>query len=124
MGAYLELWRRAFDFSGRTSRSRFWQAIGWECLLRLMFLLFVPLTVVLCTDLSAQQIASAIDLAGRVYGFCLLISLTSMTVRRLRDAGYSAKALFWLLVPGIGMLALICRLCEKSIPESNSDPEI
>ncbi len=124
MGSYLECWREAFDFSGRTCRSRYWQAIGWDCVLRLLLIFVVPLAAVHCSDLTLRQIHTAMQFVYNLYGLCFCVALLSMTVRRLRDAGYTAKALIWLLVPGIGMLALICRLCEVSVPELNSDPEI
>ena len=124
MGAYLECWHRAFDFSGRTCRSRYWQAIVWECVMRLLFIFVVALTVVLCTDLTAQQIYSAIQVVYNLYGLCFFVAMLSMTVRRLRDAGHTAKALFWFLLPGIGAVALLCRLCEASVPELNSDMKI
>jgi len=124
MGAYLEFWRRTFDFTGKTVRSRYWQAIGLELILRLFFIFVVPLAVVFCSDLTAIEIYTAIQLVYNLYGLCFFVALLSMTVRRLRDAGYSAKTLFWFLLPGIGAVALLCRLCEASVPESNSHPEI
>ena len=92
--------------------------------MRLLFVFVVPLTAVLCSELTAQQIYTVTQVVYNLYGLCFFVALLSMTIRRLRDAGYTAKTLFWLLLPGIGMVALLCRLCEASVPESNSDPEI
>ena len=47
----------------------------------------------------------------------LLIAVTSATVRRLNDAGYSWRSFAWLLIPLVGYLAFAARIWSKSVEE-------
>ena len=55
------------------------------------------------------------------YGTIALIVLWSIPVirntrYRLQDAGYGKKTYLWLLLPVIGWIIFIVRLCAKSLP--------
>ena len=55
------------------------------------------------------------------YGTIALIVLWSIPVvrntrYRLQDAGYGMKTYLWLLLPIIGWIVFIIRLCAKSLP--------
>ena len=119
--SYYEAWKRYRDFAGRTSRSAFWLAWITHKFLSivLMFILAFGLTV--ASDLTAEEVNAVIRLTLSLFQLAFLVPCIAMTVRRLRDAGYSAKSFYWLLVPLIGGIAFFARLCTKSMDERKSE---
>jgi uncharacterized membrane protein YhaH (DUF805 family) len=119
--------RKYADFTGRASRPEYW----W-------FLLF---TVIVSTALSI--IGSMTSLGrftmpmmggyGYNYGYgygissniltslwslATLLPILAVAVRRLRDSGHSWGNLFWALLPIVGLIILIVRLCQPSLPQA------
>ena len=114
MGEYIAFWRRYADFQGKATRQDFWTAILVWSVVSAVLGIVLPLIALLALNLVPEQ---AVDIARCIFGVYELVSivpLLSVTVRRLRDAGYSAKSFFWLLLPGIGGIAFLVRLCAKS----------
>ena len=109
------LWR-IFTFSGYISPSQFWSEIA----LRLIG--FFCATIFLCIALSVaipgdvERILALVDVLLPVLGVLWLIPIVALTRRRLRDAGYSAKSYLWLLIPVVGQIVFIVRLCCKTAP--------
>lgn len=109
------LWR-LFTFSGYISPGQFWSEIvirivGFFCA---VIILCIVLTVSMAAD--TEEIISLVNLLLPVLGVLWLIPIIALTRRRLRDAGYSAKSYLWLLVPVVGLIVFIVRLCSKTAP--------
>ncbi len=103
IAAYQAFWTRAFDFSGRSTRSAFWYA----CLDN--FIVTILLAVI------ASQVA-AFQALSTLYSLATIIPGLALAIRRLRDAG---KAWAWILiglVPIIGAIWLIVLYCQPSLP--------
>ena len=119
MKAFLDFWLRWSDYSGITNRRDYVGAILFNLLLHI---LFVILFILICIFLGivgipgtwAETLPALVTTVVRVYDLAFFVPLLSATVRRLRDAGYSAKAFLWLLIPVLGMIAFFARLFEKS----------
>lgn len=111
------LWR-TFTFSGYITPGRFWSELGMRAIS------FFCATIILCIVLSVtvpgdtEDVMAAVDIAVPILGLLWLIPCIALSRRRLRDAGYSAKSYLWLLVPGVGLIALLARLCAKSVPRA------
>lgn len=100
MDAYFNAFARAFDYSGRSTRSEYWLfQLGWLIVALIVFFLvgwFAPRLVV-----------------GRVnvvnVGLLLvhLLPWLALTSRRLHDSGHRAGWLAWLLLPGLGAIVLL-----------------
>lgn len=123
MKSYLDSWKRCFDYSGRTTRGQFWIASGMHFLasfLWLLLALFLSYFLGKQFQLELQQTAAIASRLGQLYGIGATLCSISMSTRRLRDAGYSPKSFFWLLVPLIGGIGFLYRLCAKSAPEPDA----
>ena len=117
MPEFLDFWKHYADFKGRTTIRGFWIAL-------LFWYLLAAIVLVCLLIFSIAALHYEPERAIEFSRFCLLcgyghtvIPLLSLTVRRLRDAGYSAKNLFWLLIPGIGAIVFLVRLCSESKTE-------
>ena len=87
------------------------QIISYFCaVIIMMIILSVALDV---NTERLTQIASYTALA-MIPLWCIPIARN--TRRRLRDAGYTAKAYLWLLLPVIGWIVFIGLMCAKSLP--------
>ena len=106
---------RIFTFSGCVSASEFW----WGLFTRIFS--FFAAVVALCILLSAalqgtaEQINRVVNIAVPILGIIWLAAIAALTRRRLRDANVSPKNYFWLLVPVIGWIVFIVKLCARSV---------
>ncbi|AOX67162.1 hypothetical protein BJK06_16850 [Curtobacterium sp. BH-2-1-1] len=99
--------RKAADFRGRAARPEFW----W----------FILFSAVVGTALGAANVVTPAGtvmvgsaLSG-VWSVVVFVPTLAVTVRRLRDAGRRWQNVFWLLLPFVGLILLIVRLCEPSV---------
>lgn len=105
------LWR-SFTFSGYISRGQFWSEIAMR------IIGFFCATIILCIVVSVaipadtERVVALVNILLPILGLIWLIPIIALTRRRLRDGGYSAKSYLWLLIPGIGLIAFIARLCS------------
>ena len=114
MTAYLDFWRHYADFKGKTTRQGFWLAIVLWDIIAFVLLMTLSITAMFALKLGPEQAESLARGISSLYGWASIVPLLAITVRRLRDAGYSAKSFLWLLVPVIGQIAFFARLCSKS----------
>lgn len=109
------LWRM-FTFSGHVSAGSFWSDLAIR-----MISLFCAI-IVMCIVVSATvsgETAEIISLCERLVPVLSIVwcaTLVPMSRRRLRDAGYGAKSYLWLLLPLVGWIVFVVRLCGKSVP--------
>ena len=100
ISSYSSGWKRAFDYSGRSSRADFW----WFQLVNiLVFVLLNIVTGVLAGVFSDNPAPAAVvaSLAG-LYSFAQIVPEISLAVRRMRDIGKEWYWIFISLVPCIG----------------------
>ena len=84
-----------------------------------IILVSIALAVFLPLETEALiQIANRVA-CGMIVLWCLPVLRN--TRRRLRDAGYTAKAYLWLLLPVIGWIIFIALLCKKGLPIKSSE---
>ena len=99
-----------FDFSGRATRSEFWNFILFYLLLSLPFCMLA-----FWTGLGN---ASRLFLLMAVIIFIVLLLIVipawAVCVRRLHDTGRSSRWIFLSSIPYIGIIALLVILCLKS----------
>ncbi|MCI9888923.1 DUF805 domain-containing protein [Micrococcales bacterium 31B] len=99
--------RRFFDYRGRSSRSEFvWVAAT-----------HVAITLTVTVLSIARVLAEGLGLTGstpgdnspiyNLYSLVMLVGMVSLTVRRLRDAGFSPYLTFLICIPGAGAIALL-----------------
>jgi len=104
----------AFDFKGSTTRSEFWWtflAVGIVGIIIGLMDTAKLITLSTSQDLTALTEVSLFDFITPYYVVLITIPCTSLSIRRLHDAGMSG--FWWLLsfvpvVGGIGMLVLYC----------------
>ena len=114
MKAYIDYWRRYADFKGKSTVSEFWLALLWNKIVELLLGVIALIILIAAFSMDAEQAYFIFQIVLMLYTIVCATPSLSLTVRRLRDAGYSAASFWWLLVPGIGMIALFARLCRKS----------
>jgi len=90
------------DFKGRSSRAEFW-----------LFLLFVWVALMLINFPLLTLPTFGLE-------FVLLIPIPSLTVRRLHDTNRSGWYYFIKLIPVLGVIILLIRLCEEGSEGANS----
>ena len=98
------------------SPGTFWSECG------ILVITYFTVVLVLAMVLSATLTVS-IDLVTRMVEYIALgmiplwcIPLARNSRLRLRDAGYTAKAYLWLLLPVVGWLIFVILLCRRSAP--------
>lgn len=88
--AEAELYKRAFDFKGRTSRSSYWYAVAFNVLLQ--FIVITPIFII------SNKFGSFVF---AIYAISIVIPGISSGVRRLHDINWSG---LWILVPAISQI--------------------
>ena len=114
MREYLEFWRHYADFKGKTTRRGFWAAIVTWGAVAFVLLMILSIIAMFALNLTPEEAVSVGRTVLVIYGGTSIVPLLAITLRRLRDAGYSAKSVLWLLVPVIGQIAFFARLCSKT----------
>ena len=114
MKDYLNFWKRYTDFKGCSTVSEFSNA--WMWLIISGFLITVTSCIVLisCFHMNAQSASDLLEIFLSIFSLVSLSPCLAITVRRLRDAGYSPKSFLWLLLPVIGFFAFFARLFSRS----------
>ena len=92
------VFRKYADFTGTAARSEFW----W-------WVLFSTL-VSTAIDIIADAATDSDSPIGALWALAVLLPSLAVAVRRLRDAGFSWRYLFWLLLPIAGFIitAVLC----------------
>ena len=90
------------NFSGRSTRSEYWWAYLFNCLVSL--------------------VGYIVPALGFIIGLGLLLPGLSLSVRRLHDAGKSWTYLFMGLIPFAGVVLLIIQFCKESEADNQWGP--
>ena len=95
-GPYLDMWKNYANFADRTTVRGYWMA----------FLV----NVIISTALGII----GIEILAGLYSLATLIPGLAICVRRLRDAGFHWTAILLPLIPLVGWIILIVKLCRDS----------
>ena len=113
--AYIDFWKRAFDFSGRSTRPDFWWAYLVNVIIITILTVFCVLiphnSKVLSTILTLlnnqtelQKIIFSYAWPLMLFSLIELIPQLSLQIRRLRDAGFHPA---WVLLSYIGLIPFL-----------------
>ena len=100
MQEYIEMWQNFANFSGRTSVRGYWMA--WL------------INFVISAVIGVIAGFLKLDIVSTLYSLAVLIPGLSICVRRLNDAGHTWKSLLLMLIPIVGWIIVLIRLCKKS----------
>ncbi len=105
INAYVDMWKNFANFSGRTTVGGYW----WAYLAN--FIVSFVLGLI------------GIEVLVTVYSLAALIPGLSITIRRLNDAGKHWSCIFLSLIPLVGIILLIIKLCQPSTTQRIVDAE-
>lgn len=111
------IFQRSFSFKGTMSRNLFWNEAGIRVISLLCAVILAAVAICIVVPADVQTLTLICEITACVLTLLWAVSLLAMTRRRLRDAGYGPKSYLWLLLPVIGWIVFICRLCAKSADE-------
>ena len=95
-GPYLDMWKNYANFADRTTVRGYWMAF------LVNFIVSSALGII------------GIEILTGLYGLATLIPGLAICVRRLRDAGFHWSAILLPLIPLVGWIILIVKLCRAS----------
>ncbi len=112
--AYIDFWKRAFDFSGRSTRPDYW----WVYLINVIISTILVVGFVLIPFFSnvshnpailndsteIQKMILKYMSPIMIFGLIILIPQLSLQIRRLRDAGFHPA---WVLLSYIGLVPVL-----------------
>ena len=125
--AYKQMFSRAFDFGGRTSRSEFW----WAYLANLIVVFAIGMVNLLLTLIftvisedAGVIVGGLISAVTGIYSLIILIPSVSMGVRRFHDIGKSTAMYFLLTIVGgcccgIGTIVAFVFFCFPGVEGPN-----
>ena len=102
----------------RMGAGTFWSecAIGAISYLCADIIMVMVLSVAL--PVSEETLTQTVNICAAVLAVLWCIPALRRTRMRLRDAGYTAKAYLWLLLPVAGWLVFAGLMCAKSLPQT------
>ena len=109
------LWRK-FTFSGYISAGQFWTEIAMRFIGYFCAVILLCIVVSAALPLDTEEIIALMDILIPILSILWLIPIIILSRRRLRDAGYSAKSYLWLLLPVVGTIVFLIRLCARTAP--------
>ena len=114
-------WLRTFAFSGYATVTEFWS----ELFMKLVG--FFCASIVLCIVISVtvpwetEAIIDLVHILVPFLGVVWLIPIVALSRRRLRDAGLPVKTYLWLLLPVVGWIVFVIKLCAGSVPRKSGE---
>ena len=113
ISAYQNMWKRAFDFKGRSGRAEFW----WAILLNITIEILIRSSCLIILSFLLPQLPAAISIiAKNLYSVITLIPVMTLAVRRFHDVGRSWILMFifyMLCIADIIMFALLYKTMER-----------
>ena len=103
------MWKNYANFNGKTNVRGYWMA----------FLFNIIASFVIG---FIARLLPALSILSTLYSLAALIPGLALTVRRLLDGGCNWTAIFLNLIPLVGTILLIIKLCKPSIVEEVPAP--
>lgn len=107
MRNYFDGWNRCCSIGGRSTRAEFWT-------FNIVNLLIVGLIYLLMVNDLLLSVDTGIGLLDSLINFILFLvpipyfaASISISVRRIRDAGYPGLFILFGLIPGVGLIILL-----------------
>jgi uncharacterized membrane protein YhaH (DUF805 family) len=104
-------WSKYFVFSGRARRSEYWFAV--------LFLTLMAMATAAVDVLVLGQGPEDVFVVNTLFQLAAFIPSLAVAVRRLHDTDRSAWWILIVLVPLVGMIALIVFFCQKGTDGPN-----
>ena len=104
MSAYLDGWKRAFSFSGKSTRAQFWVFNIINALL--VYLIYAFMLADLMANGDSGELSGVLSLFLLVFTIPYLIASWTIAVRRLHDSGKSGWCLLLGFIPLVGAIIL------------------
>lgn len=111
---------RKLEGPRKMSVAMFWSEFGMKIISWLCAVIMLTMILSTVLPLPLEQLVQIAEYTALGMAILWLIPIARNTRYRLRDAGYTAKAYFWLLLPVVGWLVFIVLMCIKRKPQSNS----
>ena len=96
--AYKDYWKNYFNFSGKTSVPGYWWCV--LCNFIISFIIGVVAGLL------------KLDILTSIWSIATFIPGIAIVVRRLNDGNHSLLNLLWILLPLVGWIILIIKLCQ------------
>lgn len=97
---YAEMWARTFDFGGLTKKRDYWLAV----LIHVVISLAIVSVLLLVLSAHSDWLCLIMSIICGLYFLASFIPFTSLTVRRLHDAGLSGWYYIFIYLFGIGFI--------------------
>ena len=104
MNEYLDMWKNYANFSGKTSVRGYWMAFLFN------FIAAAILSVI-------GRIIPALSFLSSIYSLAIVVPSLAIAVRRFRDGGKKWTCIFLPLIPLVGFIIYIVKLCAPSVAE-------
>lgn len=104
--AYMDMWQRFTDFSGRSSRGAYWRVVAVNLAIGLVFGIL-------------SEIAGIFGWIASLYSLAALIPGIALSVRRLHDVGKSGLFLLYALIPLVGWIIVLIPMIKIGDPDEN-----
>ncbi len=123
--AYVEMFKKYAQFSGRSRRSEYWLAVLANCIIIMIAytVLFIPL---ICDIVSNGEpsgvsfvVVAVVGIILLIYSFAVIVPVLAMGVRRLHDTGKSGWYMLMSLIPYVGPIILIIFMATDSQSGTN-----
>lgn len=98
MKEFVDVFKKTFDFSGRSRRKEFW--------LFVLFTTLISIALSFVDAIAGLELAEDFGVLGGLFSLIIIIPSISVTVRRLHDIGRSGWWLLLTFVPIIGWITL------------------
>ena len=102
----------------RLSVASFWQEVGTRAISYFCTVIVMVIILSVTVQATVEELNRICIFGGFGLGVLWCIPFIRLTRMRLRDAGYSARAYLWLLLPVLGWFVFACLMCAKGKPQS------
>ena len=94
-------------------RGEFWSEVGVRVIGFICAAIMLCILLAVLVPADTQELINLVDVTILILGLCWGVTIIAMSRRRLRDAGFGAKSYLWLLLPVVGWIVFLVRLCKK-----------
>lgn len=122
MGAYLDFWKRYFDFSGRSTRTQYFVPVIINYII-LSLLSYNSITSVYKYAIEGGSYSlptvGSVGMFGAIFALLTIIPSFAVLIRRLHDTDRSGFNILWNLIPVMGQIVLLIFLISRGTESSN-----
>ena len=115
--------RRKLKHKERMRPATFWSECAVRAISYLCAVIIMTMVLSVALQVSTAQLTKITEYTAIAMAVLWCIPIARNTRSRLRDAGYTAKAYLWLLLPIVGWLVFIVLLCAKSTQTTACDSD-